>query len=353
MVRVRDGPVGLLRKVFFGTAWFFLIYFGTCAAIGAFLGAAAGARDPQHASEAAGIAAQQFIHDHVLHIFAGSFLLAVVGALTGFLPGTRRRIAPTVAGVEGQITELPAPSPGPFGIREGIVALVWVIAAQLLVYITVGIFAAFDVGMHATAEVRTARVFELMPIGLLLAYAVAAIVLFQIYRGYARRLDWPAIKDSFGLAWGTAAANSVGLLSGVVLAMSFLFLAPQVADPAFTGPSTTSTMVGTSAGLIAFTMVLVLLAPPTEELLFRSLLIRSFASRLSLPVAAFVAAALFWVIHVPETQNYWPAEIVIAMLAALVTYLRISNRALGPAISSHAGYNLVIAGSLLLSSGGG
>lgn len=341
----------ILRKFVFGTVWFVLFYFGSCAAIGAFIGAVAGGNDPQHAAEAASIASRQFIGEHVLHILAGSFLLALAGAATGRLPGTRRSVPSVLAEDPGQWAMTPVVFPKPFGIREGLAALLWVGAAQLFAFFMVGVVAGLDVGSSGSAALNL-RVVELLPYGLLLAYSISAVVLFLLFRGYARRADWPTINDSFGLAWGKASANSLGLLCGIVLAASYLLLAPLIADPEVAGPSTMAKMAQSPDGRIAFAAAAVLLAPPTEELFFRSLLIRSLESRLSLPVAAFVSAALFWLLHVPEAQSYWPAEISIGLLAGLVTYLRISNRALGPAIFGHAGYNLTIAASTFLAGGG-
>jgi membrane protease YdiL (CAAX protease family) len=334
-----------IKRLFFGTAWFILFFVGACIAVSFHLRRVTG--DADLASEAAGVAIRAFMDAYVLHLFAGAFVLAVAGTITGILPGTRKPALVARAGGELVGDGQPATPARAFGIREGIVAFVAFAAVQFAVFFALGIVAVADVGLRASPIVLNARIQELLPTGLLLTYAAVGLFLFKLFRGYARRPDWPAIKDSFALAGGSAPQNVVGLACGVALGAAYTLLAPLLADPTLAGPSASGAMVETPTGFFAWAIAAVLLAPPTEELLFRSLMIRSFAAKLSLPVAAFVSAALFWLVHVPESMNYWPAGIAIALMAILVTGLRLSTRALGPAIVCHAGYNLAIAGLIL------
>lgn len=339
----------MIKKLFFGAAWFILFLVGACVAVSVYLGSVTG--DPTLTSEAANLALQDFMNAHVLKLFAGSLLLAIAGTVTGLLPGTRTSRATALVGEAPALVGRPGASPKAFGVREGVVAFVAFVAMQFVVFFVIGLVAVAEVGAHATAQLN-ARVVELTPTGFLLTYVAVAVVLFGFFRGYARRPDWPTIEHSFALAWGTARANATGLFCGMLLGTAYMTLGPLAADPAQAGPTVTGTMVTTPAGLMAWATTAVLLAPPTEELLFRSLLIRSFASKLSLPVAAFVSGTLFWAIHLPETMSYWPAVIGVALIAVVTTVLRISTGALGPAIAGHVGYNLVIAALVMRASAG-
>jgi hypothetical protein len=79
----------VIRKILMGIVWFVVIYFGTCFLLGAAAGAVAGANDPQNASEAGRLAGAKIVSTYILYILSGSLLAAVVGAATGFLPGTK------------------------------------------------------------------------------------------------------------------------------------------------------------------------------------------------------------------------------------------------------------------------
>ena len=83
----------VLRKILFGVLWFIVFYLGSAMVIGGVVGGMAGARDPQHAAEAGGAAAQQTVSSLVPYMFAGSLLAAVLGASFGVLPGTRSKKA--------------------------------------------------------------------------------------------------------------------------------------------------------------------------------------------------------------------------------------------------------------------
>lgn len=80
-----------MKRVLMWLVWFIVIYFGSCMLIGFFAGAMAGAQDPAHAHEAGRAAAEQLIRPNIVFILGGAMLLAIVGTVTGFLPGTAKK----------------------------------------------------------------------------------------------------------------------------------------------------------------------------------------------------------------------------------------------------------------------
>ena len=86
---------------------------------------------------------------------------------------------------------------------------------------------------------------------------------------------------------------------------------------------------------------LAIVAPLTEELLFRGLILRGFLSRYSAPTAVVVSAVLFGLMHL----NPWQM-ITAVVLGLLLGWWFVRTRSLLPCLAGHALTN----GSLLLSS---
>lgn len=82
---------GSMKRILMGIVWFVVIYIGSCVAIGMVAGAVAGANDPAHAQEAGKAIATKIIQPYIPYLLGGSLLLAIIGTVTGFLPGTKKR----------------------------------------------------------------------------------------------------------------------------------------------------------------------------------------------------------------------------------------------------------------------
>jgi membrane protease YdiL (CAAX protease family) len=94
--------------------------------------------------------------------------------------------------------------------------------------------------------------------------------------------------------------------------------------------------------IVVLALTAVVLAPITEEFLFRGLLLRTFMRRLSFWPAALLSTALFGLGHVYEVRTVLGAVTLageVAVLGLCNCYLvRISGR-LTPAIMVHASFN--------------
>jgi membrane protease YdiL (CAAX protease family) len=105
------------------------------------------------------------------------------------------------------------------------------------------------------------------------------------------------------------------------------------------------------AEIVALVLTVVVLAPITEELTFRGLLLRSFMRRLSFWPAALLSTAIFGAFHVYEVHTVLGAvtlALSVSVLGLGNCYLvRISGR-LTPGIMVHAAFNAVALGVAIL-----
>ena len=79
------------RKIAFGFLWFLAIYLGSCMLLGAIAGGFAGVENPQDAYAAGQIAGAKIVAAWRPYLFLASVAIAAVGAIKGFLPGTKSR----------------------------------------------------------------------------------------------------------------------------------------------------------------------------------------------------------------------------------------------------------------------
>lgn len=90
-----------------------------------------------------------------------------------------------------------------------------------------------------------------------------------------------------------------------------------------------------------FALGVVLLAPLAEELLFRGILLRSFARRTDPARAVFATALIFALVHVigdPDTYYYVPAFLLLGLVSGWRA-MRTGN--LSQSIMLHVGFNLL------------
>lgn len=105
--------------------------------------------------------------------------------------------------------------------------------------------------------------------------------------------------------------------------------------------------------VVGFIVAAVILAPITEELMFRGVLLRALEPR-GKRLALIVSALLFAAIHLlgVDYTRFWQSAAVIIppifLLGLVLGWLTQRNGRLGPAIFLHSGWNLLAAFVLLL-----
>jgi len=87
---------------------------------------------------------------------------------------------------------------------------------------------------------------------------------------------------------------------------------------------------------IPLALLVVSLGPVVEELLFRGVLLSAAVRHLPPGTAAFLTAALFACVHLPDLGFLWYALPNLLLLGLVLAWLRLASGSLWPAILAHA-----------------
>jgi membrane protease YdiL (CAAX protease family) len=100
----------------------------------------------------------------------------------------------------------------------------------------------------------------------------------------------------------------------------------------------------TSSGLlqVVVSIVIVFLAPPSEEFLFRGLLLKGVEASWGRGWACVVVTVLFVAMHALQIRLNWHAGIFILLFSIAALAARLQTGSLVPPMAMHATYNLVI-----------
>ena len=86
----------------------------------------------------------------------------------------------------------------------------------------------------------------------------------------------------------------------------------------------------------------ILIAPPSEEFVFRGVLFTGFLKRWSALTAGALVTLLFLLGHLTEVWGYAPALVATIVLGVATLFARILTNSLAPAVALHAAYNLLL-----------
>lgn len=159
------------------------------------------------------------------------------------------------------------------------------------------------------------------------------------------RLRWPgrwhaAALPGFGLRW----PGLRWILAGLLLAALLLPLVLGLNAALFPKQGVTQSVlvIFDQAHLwmrVLLTLMIVLLAPLVEELLFRGVLLAGLSERLPLRWAVTLSVLLFAIAHLPDTGGHWQVLPGLIALALGLTWLRLRSGSLLPGYAAHALYN--------------
>jgi membrane protease YdiL (CAAX protease family) len=164
-------------------------------------------------------------------------------------------------------------------------------------------------------------------------------------RAWARPLFLDRTASGLGLF--LPSARSVLLWGSAGAAMAALYLAMAICIHSVEFGSGRGGLLTQAAGRgglprLAWTLFALFIAPPSEELLFRGLLLKGLAASWGTLWASIVVTVIFVALHVSETAYYWPANIFILLLSVGALFARLRSGSLVASMALHAGYNGVI-----------
>ncbi len=173
-------------------------------------------------------------------------------------------------------------------------------------------------------------------------FTVGAVILL----GKARQRDFQRLGFVVEFRDGKMLALGMGLQ--VVFAILFLPLALLVGLES--EPQSLSgeiAIVGGAYEQMALFLLIGLVGPILEELMFRGILIDALIARFGTRGVIFGSAGAFAVFHMVGVSTTQPVESSVVLVPQLflfgvvLAYLRISRERLGAAIFAHAGFNLL------------
>ncbi len=199
---------------------------------------------------------------------------------------------------------------------------------------------------HVLAQVSQQAVIFATLVGFLLA---GIIVLYLSIRWFPQEIQEGTMN---GAAWeiGTPQPLLLGFGVGLLIAISYLVLAPLMSTPPAEDSMGPFSKMATTPGLqqIVALVIALILAPPVEELLFRGVMFGGICRSFGPVWAATLTTVLFVASHIIEAIHFWPALLFIALMALAALWLRLFTRTIGPSIALHFAYNLVIVSTILL-----
>lgn len=180
---------------------------------------------------------------------------------------------------------------------------------------------------------------------LVVYYAIQLAVLVWL----VRRRDG-VVLDAVGLGRpGTSAAHklgSIGLVVGLLVltrlaATAYAYLTREIGIMPETGVVDLPGLFGTTmAGWALAVVMVVVIAPLAEEVVFRAALLEGLAARIGAWPAIIAQAVVFAALH----RSVWLLFPTFVLGLAL-GYLAHTRRSLWPAIALHAGYNAITVGA--------
>ena len=174
-----------------------------------------------------------------------------------------------------------------------------------------------------------------MPLVLVAGQSVAYfLILAYMYVLVTRERGRPDFLAA--IHWNWPSNIAVYALAGFVLSLSLQALAHFLPIPK---DLPIDTYFRTPAEAWALGILSVTLAPLMEELFFRGFLYPVLARRLGLPVAVFLTALGFALLHAAQLGHAWGPVLVIFLVGVVLTLVRAKTNSVAAGVLIHMAYN--------------
>ena len=231
-----------------------------------------------------------------------------------------------------QPTELiPTAPPDPAWTGWDVLRLIFLTIVALFVGVfAVLLIARWWVYPH-TALGEIARVPLVVVAGQSLAYLLILAYMYVLVTRERRRPDFLA-----AIHWNSPSNIAVYVLAGFALSLGLQVLAHFLPIPK---ELPIDSFFRTPAEAWALSILSVTLAPLMEELFFRGFLYPVLARRLGLPVAVFVTALGFALLHGAQLMFSWGPVLVIFLVGMVLTIVRAKTNSVAAGVLIHMAYN--------------
>ena len=204
-----------------------------------------------------------------------------------------------------------------------------------IVALFVGVFAVLLIARswiypHASLG-DVARVPLVVVAGQSLAYLLILAYMYVLVTRERRRPDFLA-----AIHWNWPSNIAAYVVAGFALSLALQVLAHFLPIPK---ELPIDSFFRTPAEAWALSILSVTLAPLMEELFFRGFLYPVLARRLGLPIAVFVTALGFALLHVAQLGRAWGPVLVIFLVGIVLTIVRAKTNSVATGVLIHMAYN--------------
>ena len=226
---------------------------------------------------------------------------------------------------------LPVAPPDPAWTGWDVLRLIFLTIVALFVGVfTVLLIARWKVYPH-TALGEIARVPLVVVAGQALAYLLVLAYMYVLVTRERRRPDFLA-----AIHWNWPSNIAVYVLVGFALSLALQGLSHFLPIPK---QLPIDNFFRTPAEAWALGILSVTLAPLMEELFFRGFLYPVLARRLGLPVAVFITALGFALLHGAQLMFAWGPVLVIFLVGLVLTMVRARKNSVAASLLIHMAYN--------------
>ena len=201
-----------------------------------------------------------------------------------------------------------------------------------------------DHGVTAESVLRSMQTPDLK-VGLVAAtMAVLAVCMLWLVRHFWSALWCVADPPGFGFVRPSSLHFLwIGVVIGVLDVLFGGWLTQLLAHGHKVSQDVTMMSMDASPGMrILLALVVVCVAPVVEEALFRGVLLSGLMRRMRAGWAIAISAIIFGSVHLPDFMNFaWYPVPALALLGALLAWIRLRSHSLWPSIMMHAANNLV------------